>query len=357
MLSVPRIAGILSLCAIAVLPAAVADGATPNCRTFERSSGATRTADVAQVGSQLRRTEYFPAGVYTTAVCDADGATRREVTMSPYKLPDGTTTSLPVSETTLQADGSIKRVEAQRPTDLHLYKGDWRTSVTAARKAGLPALEPAKVTTAKPAASTRAARRTSSKRTTGGPWKCAETGNAWSGYKWSSNSIGYYTNLGAFGIYAPSFVSETQNAFHTWQFMYNTCSFAAPPAIAEVVGTANLGTTSASYTANDGINVVDGGTLTSGPCSGALACTSTVGSSGALTDADIRISTAYPWTIGASAGYYDIWSVVAHEAGHAIGFLHSSWNDTLVMYPYTEANDTSHRYLGLGDYNILNYIY
>jgi len=356
MLSVPRIAGIVSLCAIAVLPAAVADGATPNCRTFERSSGATRTADVAQVGSQLRRTEYFPAGVYTTAVCDADGTTQREVTMSPYKLPNGTTTSLPVSETTLQADGTVKTVEALRPADLSLDKGDWRKSVTAARKAGLPALQPAKVTTAKPAVSTRTARRTSSKRTTGGPWKCAETGNAWSGNKWASNGIGYYTNFGAFGAFSGFFVNETQNGFHTWQFMYNTCSFAAPPAVAEVLATANLGTTSASFTSNDGINVVDGGTLTGG-CSGALACTVSVSSAGAILDADIRLNTAFPWTIGASAGYYDIWSAIAHEAGHAIGFGHSSWNDTLVMYPIQEPNDTSHRYLGLGDYNILHYIY
>lgn len=60
------------------------------------------------------------------------------------------------------------------------------------------------------------------------------------------------------------------------------------------------------------------------------------------------------------AGYYDLWSVAAHEFGHAWGLvdLYGPYTHDQMMYGGPAlTNDIEPRYLGFGDYNAARHIY
>lgn len=343
--------------AIVAAPTTVS-AASSDCRPFTKLEGKGTTTDQATVDGTLRFTQYGPNGFYKTTLCAENGDPRLEVEMVAVRTPDKEDVWLPVTRRT-----PTRQVEALYPRTLDLYKGNWQSAVRLGRTYGLRPIDRDKVTKAPLVTNaTAAAKRRARAATTGGPWKCSDNSFLYNGHRWNSG-IGYHTNFAAFGIYGPSFVEETINGLHTWQFRYNSCGLAGSPGgRPETVSTAHLGTTTVTFTSQDGISVVDGGVVPNlPPCTPAsLACAQPYLGSGSplpLVEADIRLSTSYPWTIGSVANHFDIWSVVAHEAGHALGFGHDPWNDTKIMYPTTESGDTSHRWMGLGDYLAEHYIY
>jgi hypothetical protein len=71
-------------------------------------------------------------------------------------------------------------------------------------------------------------------------------------------------------------------------------------------------------------------------------------SSGIVTEADIRLNSTAPMTVGGDASNYDVWSVLAHEFGHFCGLGHVS-DATQTMYPNLAPASTSARTLCDGD--------
>jgi hypothetical protein len=68
-----------------------------------------------------------------------------------------------------------------------------------------------------------------------------------------------------------------------------------------------------------------------------------------VVEADIRLNAGTPWQNGTSdPGSFDVWSVAAHEMGHAAQFGHVA-DDTNVMYNHLQPGNDSYRQLGKGD--------
>ena len=66
---------------------------------------------------------------------------------------------------------------------------------------------------------------------------------------------------------------------------------------------------------------------------------------------DIVLNSAYDWSTSGESGKYDVWNVVAHEAGHTLVLydLYPQKDAWLTMYGYTWLGDTLKRTLGYGD--------
>jgi hypothetical protein len=170
--------------------------------------------------------------------------------------------------------------------------------------------------------------------------------------KWTSTFY-YYWNQAS----TPSYLSlsHTQDSIinsHTeWGANDNWCGIPDLSALT----TSYVGTTSASVGYN-GQNTIGFGNVDAIGCSGAVACTLRWSSNGVIQEADTRLhndtSRVY-WINGGASGRTDIWSTLAHEFGHAIGFEHVPYSSE-VMYPYVTTNDITMRKLGKGDANADN---
>ena len=66
--------------------------------------------------------------------------------------------------------------------------------------------------------------------------------------------------------------------------------------------------------------------------------------SGPVGSADININPAYPWANSQQVDCFDVWSVFAHESGHAAGLAHSSYVDA-TMYKFASRNSIEWRTL------------
>jgi hypothetical protein len=363
-------------------------------------------AETGTLSGKPVRTTYLSGGAYRTTTCDAGGTPRRAVLMAPQRLPDGTVAQLPVEEVERNGD-KIVETSALRG-DLRIYGGAWRKAVSSAKARGLAPLDPASLTSlrlpprhdeagvlasstlgrqarassgglrfrpgsAKPrtadARRLSAGRLVASKRLA----KASGTGDKCTLWEYSTDGsklaggFGYYVNWSLIGsAYHADFTQQTIYGFHTWQFGYNDCGWSN----AEIVGTANFGTTSltaasadgGSGTWNGGTNVVDAGALSASTCAGAVACAYTWKDASGTTilESNVRLSTAMPWTVGWQPGFYDIWSVVTHEGGHAIGRFADLYNASAywaVMYGYVNTNDATKRLLSLGEYSYINALY
>jgi Matrixin len=79
-----------------------------------------------------------------------------------------------------------------------------------------------------------------------------------------------------------------------------------------------------------------------------IACTYEWFRNGLVTESDTILSTSADWATDGGEGKEDVWSVMAHEFGHTLGFGHVTSPDN-VMYPTIPSGDTSNRILGRGD--------
>ena len=58
----------------------------------------------------------------------------------------------------------------------------------------------------------------------------------------------------------------------------------------------------------------------------------------------------FSWSLTGAPGAIDVWNIVAHEGGHAIGMGHPSGSCTEeTMYAYASEGETKKRSLNAGD--------
>ena len=360
-------------------PSATAAGADVERCLSDVASKPHPNREVRRTDNTVAITEYLPAGSYRSAKCDASGNLISSVTAEPHRLPDGTIAWLPHKKATQPPDG-VTEIVADRG-DLRLYDGDWRAAVAEARLQVPPPASPSRVSApAIPVSHDEAGIKAEAKRMAADPtrgkprFKIGKQGPpAGSGavammsdprcsqgvYQYSyqyKNSATHWINLAPISVqFHPTFFQNIAEGFNTWQYTYNVCGFS--PVNGVTAATAG-GTQTAAATANggsgnnDGVEVVDAGSLTAGTCAGAVGCAYRYPD----LKHDIRINSAYPYCVGWCPGFYDIWSLIAHEAGHVYGFNHTS-SAGMVMYPYISTNDASWRYLWHGDYHGLFDVY
>jgi len=169
--------------------------------------------------------------------------------------------------------------------------------------------------------------------------------------KWSSTSTTYYINPSG----GPSgSLSAIQAAMQAWTDVSSS-------AFGFVYG----GTTSStSYGANDGTNIVCFGSLGAG----ILAQNSFwfYGDShpnpllvGKLLDSDIKFNTDYTYATNGSGGAYDVQNIGTHELGHSLSLadLYSASDSEKTMYGYGTLGDIEKRTLDQDDIDGISHLY
>ncbi|WP_157251872.1 matrixin family metalloprotease [Patulibacter americanus] len=185
---------------------------------------------------------------------------------------------------------------------------------------------------------------------------------------WPNRGVTYYTNLPN-----GSWEGLINGGRATIDDRWNECGFAVPWRTQSTWGGSVPGL---------GVNLADGisailvgnGTLVQNYCQAApsliLACINWQlapeavagpgGQTRRIVSFDMLFNYEQPYTDGALPGFYDVWSVAAHEWGHAYGLDHVSggaYDDWLVMYPYSFQNDIKQRWNSQGDLNGIGALY
>jgi hypothetical protein len=124
---------------------------------------------------------------------------------------------------------------------------------------------------------------------------------------------------------------------------------------ANIAGDGNVSSGQAvNLNATDGRNVVQFGSISS---SGAIAVTNVWGyfrgpaNTREIVEWDMILDDGdFSWSLTGAPGAMDVWNIVAHESGHAIGMDHPSGSCTEeTMYAYASDGETQKRTLNAGD--------
>ena len=150
------------------------------------------------------------------------------------------------------------------------------------------------------------------------------------GYHWAGAAATY-----AYGSSLPSaWRGSADAAAATWNAAGSKLKIARDP----VAGGADA--------VKDGKSVVCFGTLPSGILGTTYTWYNT--STHVVSEADIKLTSAIPMTLGGSASSVDVQSVLTHEFGHFVGLDHVT-DITQTMYPSIPNNSTIYRTLCDGD--------
>ena len=179
--------------------------------------------------------------------------------------------------------------------------------------------------------------------------ECGSTGNEGIGSKFWKKTRKWWIGKTAPGLKEDVVVKAVRAAQSEWTNNINYCGIkdtANPPMSYQ-------GRSSENAVTDDNKDVVGWGSLENDQnCSQALACTFTwYDENGVPIESDIRFNTAFKWSTNGAPGTIDIQTIAAHEIGHVLQLDHvtSSNGDTLLMWPYFQAGDTSGRKLGHGE--------
>jgi hypothetical protein len=172
-------------------------------------------------------------------------------------------------------------------------------------------------------------------------WYVASTVLWW----WNQSTTPSYLNQS-------STLNSLQNAHSQWTTVSDWCGI---PDLA--AATQSYGGTTTRHVTNDGVYIVEFGSVDAlgGGCAGSAACTITNTAPDLhVIDSDTRFDTTRTtWINGGASGKIDIWSTMAHEFGHTLGFAHAPTSQN-VMYGARRANDITDQLLGRGDANEVN---
>jgi matrixin len=173
---------------------------------------------------------------------------------------------------------------------------------------------------------------------------------------WNKSILWYWVSGSTPGYLDPTNTLTSLRGAHTeWVNNDNWCGIG--DAAAE--NTAYQGTIGSTFGQN-GLNTVGWGSvdaLNSSICppnTGLIACTiywyNT--STNVISEEDTRFDNAHGtiWYNGSLSTRYDVFSTMAHELGHGLGFAHVN-DSSNVMWPYINRGDVSNRHLGRGDAN------
>lgn len=200
----------------------------------------------------------------------------------------------------------------------------------------------------KSARSSRTSSRSAVKRSHVWAPNCSSNSSAYRGFSVPPGTTYWYTNAGTYPIYGSNTYATVLAALRgghiEWNSNTNYCGVGDASALAFQWG----GDTTAGQGA-DGISTVlwDG---TAGGCGSTCLAAAYTYSAG---ETDIVFNLAFGWASTGSMSYYDIQSVMAHEAGHQIGLDHA---DTAQIMYYAMPLGFHHE-LGRGDANANNFLY
>jgi hypothetical protein len=121
-----------------------------------------------------------------------------------------------------------------------------------------------------------------------------------------------------------------------------------------LAGNGGAGTTEVDLNAVDGLNVVEFGDV---PHAGAIALTNVWGyfrgrpSAREIVEWDMILDDVdFSWSTAGEPGKMDVWNIVAHEVGHALGLDHPDNSCTEeTIYGFAENGETKKQTLNAGD--------
>jgi hypothetical protein len=183
-----------------------------------------------------------------------------------------------------------------------------------------------------------------------GPVQCGTDTENRGSRKWS-DTMDWWTNgtVPALGNLSLT-IQNIRNAHTEWTANQSWCSNIPD---SSSFTTSYQGTNNASF-GNDGISEFGFGDA-SKVCTGngLVGCTQSwfsCPSTCSVVEADIRLNASTPWQNGTSdPSSLDVWSVAAHEMGHAAQFGDLTDDNTNVMYHKIASGNDSYRELGKGD--------
>jgi hypothetical protein len=118
------------------------------------------------------------------------------------------------------------------------------------------------------------------------------------------------------------------------------------------------GTTASDATGvRDGMNLVSFGVLESASIATTFTWYDTV--TGEISDSDIRLSTAFPWSADGAPGTMDVQNIVTHESGHSLSLadLYDSADSEKTMYGFSSSGETKKRSLDPDDIAGITHLY
>jgi len=286
-------------------------------------AGGLQTADTARKAGEV--TEYFPAGVYRVTRCAPDGTVERSQTVAPVDTPGNTRQRLPIGD--YQPDRGFTAAVYPDPGD-----ATWRATWKQAR-VRLDVLPPTEERAATPAR--------------GGTASCANREYHFEGPRLAGGRYAYEARVASMPHGAKDRRAITKG-HHTWDRTRNDCGL---PDVTSIKTTYRGTTKTTPHTYADGVNVIDFGDPAKLGCApGTLACTHwNWDGANFFTDIDQRYGAEYEWSTTGAKGRYDLWSVAAHESGHALGLAHANSSSWLTMYYQASLGCTKWRTLAAGD--------
>ncbi len=368
-----------------LLSSGIAHAADARCqlpRGIGEVAGIVAQAERSTV-TGLEHTDYFAGGaVYRTIACSTSGEFERSMVVATTLAPDGQPVDLPIE--LVERQGAILQGASMLYPDFTQAAGAkvWdagggRSAVASVLPAVPAPNAPARTVLAPPrqalAAATRLHRgRLRSRRPSRRPRRramafaasdagCTQNSYSFENLGWFSYAYHYRINSSIPSIPGNAH-GQILSGHHVWNNTTNPCGYADLTSFTAY----SDGNTTAHGGSNDGVNVVDFGSMSGGFSScntaGILACTLFWTTSSYMTGADIRFNSSVAWyaTSGAPpSGYYDVYSTATHESGHALGLGHTSGGSTnyLTMYPFQCSGCIRERDLGRGDVNGLRALY
>ncbi len=115
--------------------------------------------------------------------------------------------------------------------------------------------------------------------------------------------------------------------------------------------------TSTAHGTNDGINLVNFGSLAQGTLAENVFWYNPT--TGRLYDSDLEFNTSYQWATTGAAGYFDVQDIGTHELGHSLSLadLYGSADTAKTMYGYSSDGEKKKRTLTSDDIHGIMYLY
>ena len=319
----------------------------------EPPSGFPEAGAVERVDANSASTVRYEDDSYSVARCRPTGEFDVMQHVAPVPVPGGEIDFVPLEITESIGNGEYRATfKSPGDPDDPKWAADWalaRDEVLAER---LPPTEPGRVTRfgQNPGGGS------------GGTPACQD-GTFSRFATWAASGYNYYFDWGSVESNAEGVRNAVRDrvvdGHNAWNYTVNDCGFNNQSNFfahfeGDVVGIS-------SQNNSDNRNMVDFGNVDGVGCAGNIACVHVrFNSLGRIAEVDMRVDDICRpggcgdiyWGTGTPASdQYDIWSIVAHESGHAVGLndLYSSNNAQLTMYGYGTLGATRERTLGRGD--------